>query len=176
MRKRKTLSSFIPPLYSTAKIGSIVIDEPAPTTAQGSPSFNGTNKNCPKCGGHDLIRDMPANRIHISTNCRFCGYSVTTLLKETANAPRDETPDLTTAEMDKLAGDEKPVLPELKSGDILRHRNGYSLYRVYRVNNSMTGAYIEPLYRLEKIDTIRIKGHGLFTLDELNEQGMKLEE
>lgn len=72
------------------------------------------------------------------------------------------------------ARDETPVLPELKTGNILRHRNG-SLYRVYRVNNPKEGLYIEPLYRLEKIDTIRIKGHGLFSLEELAAQGMKIE-
>jgi hypothetical protein len=32
MRKRKTLSSFIPPLYSDARTGQIVTSEPATTT------------------------------------------------------------------------------------------------------------------------------------------------
>ena len=32
MQKRKTLSSFIPPLYSTAKTGQIITSEPATTT------------------------------------------------------------------------------------------------------------------------------------------------
>jgi uncharacterized membrane protein (Fun14 family) len=70
---------------------------------------------------------------------------------------------------------EKVMLPELKTGDILRHRNGHALYRVYQVNNSKEGLYIEPQYRLEKVDRIRIKGHALFSLDELQDMEMKLE-
>jgi len=85
----------------------------------------------------------------------------------------DETPDLTTPELDKLAGDERPVLPELRTGDVLKNRMGY-LYRVYRVNNPKAGLYIEPRYRLEKIDKIKIKGHSEFSLDELQEYGMEL--
>ena len=112
--RRKKLTDFMP-LYSNAKTGSIVIDEPA----------------------------------------------------------RDETPDLTTAELDKLAGDERPVLPELRTGDILKNRMGY-LYRVYRVNSPKTGMWIEARYRLEKIDKIKIKGHSEFSLDELQEYGMVL--
>jgi len=153
--KRRKLTDFIKPL------------------SESTPTFNGTNKNCPKCGGHDLIREMPPNKIHVLTSCRSCGYSVTTLMKETIEPPRDETPDLTTPELDKLAGDEKPVLPELRTGDVLKNRLGY-LYRVYRVNSPKTGMWIEARYRLEKIDKIKIKGHSEFSLDELQEYGMEL--
>jgi len=107
------------PLYSTAKTGSIVIDEPA----------------------------------------------------------GDETPDLTTAKLDKQAGDERPVehLPELKSGDILVGKKGYR-YRVRRINKPRrdTG-FQEPLFRLSKITEIYIEGNMEFTLDELQNAGMKLE-
>jgi hypothetical protein len=89
--------------------------------------------------------------------------------------PRDETPDTTTAELDKPAGDERPVessvLPVLKSGDILVSRKGLQ-YRVHRVNKPKSGLYDEPRYRLERT----VIGRQEWALDELNEQGMKLEE
>ncbi len=65
------------------------------------------------------------------------------------------------------------TLPELHTGQVLQHKSG-ALYRVYRVNNPKTGLYIEPRYRLEKIDPIKIKGHSEFSLDELQEFGMRL--
>jgi hypothetical protein len=64
-------------------------------------------------------------------------------------------------------------LPELHTGQILRHRFG-ALYRVYRVTRSSRSLYDEPTYRLEKIDTIKIKGHAEFTGEELSEAGMQL--
>ena len=114
--RRKKLTDFMP-LYSNAKTGAIVIDEPA----------------------QDNYPDQPP----------------------------------TTMKLDKLAGDEKPVLPELRTGDVLKNRLGY-LYRVYRVNSPKTGMWIEARYRLEKIDKIKIKGHSEFSLDELQEYGMEL--
>ena len=112
--KRRKLTDFLP-LYSDAKTGKIVIDEP----------------------------------------------------------PRAETPDLTTPEMDKLAGDERPVLPELHTNDLLRSKSG-ALWRVYRVARPKRDAYAEPTYRLSKIDTITIKGRSEFTGEELSENGMEL--
>ena len=119
MKARKKLTDFLP-LYSDAKTGKIVIDEP----------------------------------------------------------PRDETPDMTTAEMDKLAGDERPVevLPELKTGMVLIGKKGYR-YRVRKVSKPRrdTG-FAEPLFRLSKITEICIEGNMEFSQDELQAAGMKLEE
>lgn len=87
---------------------------------------------------------------------------------------RDETPDLTTAEMDKLERDEEPVepsvLPILKSGDILVSRRGLQ-YRVHRVSKPKRNQFDEPMYRLERT----VIGNQEWDLTELAQAGMKLE-
>lgn len=67
------------------------------------------------------------------------------------------------------------ILPELKTGDLLKGKNGF-VYRVHRVGKKSmrdTG-YDEPLYRLMKLTAIRILGNAEFTLDELTEYGMEV--
>ena len=67
------------------------------------------------------------------------------------------------------------MLSELKTGTLLRSKKG-ALYFVWKVGKPKTGLFIEPKYRLEKIDTIRIKGHNEFSLDDLQDAGMEIAE
>ena len=117
MKARRKLTDFMP-LYSDAKTGSIVIDEPA----------------------------------------------------------GDETPTTTTAELDKLAGDEMTitVLPELRGGELLLNPRSGKKYRVHKVANKgeHATAHDEPLYRLENV----VIGNRRWTLDDLVLAGLKLEE
>ena len=67
------------------------------------------------------------------------------------------------------------TLPELKSGALLVSRKGEH-YRAYRVSKPKRDLYAEPMYRLEKVARITVRGNGEFSLEELAEAGMKLAE
>jgi hypothetical protein len=112
LMKRRRLTDFIKPLYSDAKTGKIVVDDP---------------------------------------------------------------PDLTTPDLDKLAGDERPVepsvLPVLKTGDILISRKG-TQWKVHRVHKPKRNLYDEPMYRLERT----VIGNQEWDLTELAQAGLRLEE
>ena len=183
MKKRK-LTDFMP-LYSNSKTGSIVIDEPArDETPDMTPPPQLFYKSSYSNIGRKILADKTKS-IDPTDFCRKCGewlcnhHALNTGLcfdcEKSKEREEPAAPDLTTAEMDKLAGDERlvepSVLPVLKSGDILVSRRGLQ-YRVHRVNKPKSGLYDEPRYRLERT----VIGRQEWALDELNEQGMKLEE
>ena len=94
-------------------------------------------------------------------------------LSDFIKPPRDEAPDLTTAEMDKVTREEKPVehLPELRGGETLVSPQGnkYIVHRVSKPRRLIQ--FDEPVYKLERT----IVCNGEYLLDELNELGYKLE-
>ena len=149
MRKRKTLSNFIPPLYSNARIGQIVTSEPKETTGQPEEGAS-EMKHVIKLGGKEINLDKEVRKTIDEM-----------VAKEHAsmNMPTDTTT--------------LPVLPELHTNDLLRSKSG-ALWRVYRVAHPKRDMYSEPTYRLSKIDTIMIKGRSEFTGEELAENGMEL--
>jgi hypothetical protein len=121
MRHRK-LTDFMP-LYSTAKTGALIIDEP----------------------------------------------------------PRDETPDLTTAELDKLAGDEMPVKPSapplpLELGNLPERMPTGTRVIIGKHNLELVRAGKDtddaPQYRLRH--NLTLTGNAIFTVDDLNIMGAKL--
>ena len=68
---------------------------------------------------------------------------------------------------------ERTYLPVLRGGEILINAKGKT-FRVHRVGKPKRDLICdEPVYRLEYL---RLVGHGEFTLDELNEAGLKVME
>jgi hypothetical protein len=110
------------PLYSTAKTGSIVIDEEIPAQVVGD------HLTCAGCGDeHSEVMDRK--------HCYRCQRKG--IHGHWWNAARDETP--------------ATVLPELRGGELLLAKSGRQ-YRVHLVRKPKrdTG-YIEKLFRLENV-------------------------
>ncbi len=168
MKKRK-LTDFMP-LYSNSKTGSIVIDEPARDEKQDLTTAEQLkNIMFPNCASKCLAVEM----LGVGECESVCQH------KFDKNGNPKKPPqwvayDLSTAEMDKLVGDERPVtvLPELHGGELLLNPRSGKTYRVHVVRKPKrdTG-FIEKLYRLENV----VIGNQEWTGEELSAAGMKLE-
>jgi predicted RNA-binding Zn-ribbon protein involved in translation (DUF1610 family) len=152
--KRKTLANFIkpltvPPLYSTAKTGQIVVSE------NKEPIIN----PCPWCGSPTKATTF--------TNPAF-GEATISRCTKCQKATGKEPP--TGAEHSEPL----PILPELRGGELLINPRSGKTYRVHRVANKgqFASAYDEKLYRLENV----VIGNRRWTLEEMAEQGLKLVE
>jgi len=192
--RRKKLADFIKPLkipslYAHAVTGQIVIADVNPEPA-GDETPDPTT--CTKCGKHQGMHrtyEPGANKDYdhpiIKNLCCRCYVEAGnppadwhTECKQVAEEINSKiTGQLIMQELqdkikNKLAGDERPVLPELRGGETLVNPRSGKTYRVHKVRKPKrdTG-FLEPLFRLENV----VVGNQEWTGQELAEAGLVLE-